>query len=501
MLATWVAVRGEVEIREGQPQGVYAGYGGIEARLGSAAHGWRDAQVLSSNGESPIAGVGANGTAAVAWCRSLKPYGRLLYVSIAGPGRRFGPATLVSTHGRFAVSCPEALEVQPDGRVVLIWSQTLEYDLTLIKSRIQFALLRARGTRPVLGTISANVPGEGELHAAETEDGDVLVAFEVPTRLSDAQGVVQLEPGARRFTAPQAIELAGNATIRAESISAGPGGAALALTVRGEPAEDEYTDENTMAEQQPNGAFGPPTVIFRQPVLPLGDQFRPEDATVAFTAGGARVATWLNAFIGPPSELLEGEPIGPEVVVAAVRPAGATGFQAPVQLSVGSGRSGTPVIASVGAGTVVLWAQHEPGCRQRIYSAVGEVGTASARVLPLSGRYRAANGECSEGSGQIALAGSSAGAIAAWVQGSTLRITTTTGERIHPRGQSRSVLAASRRCLSSRAERSSYGIKRDHQRAGCEGGGLEPEAAVERYGAVIKCIHGDCAYGELVGGA
>jgi hypothetical protein len=76
MLATWVAVRGEVEIREGQPQGVYAGYGRIEARLGSAAHGWRDAQVLSSNGESPIAAVGANGTAAVAWCRSLKPYGR-----------------------------------------------------------------------------------------------------------------------------------------------------------------------------------------------------------------------------------------------------------------------------------------------------------------------------------------------------------------------------------------------------------------------------------------
>ena len=427
MLAAWVVVRGEAETREGQPEGVFTGYGRIEARLGTAARGWRGTQVLSSEGESPIAAVGANGTAAVAWCRSPKSDVRMLYVSIASPGRAFGPATLLRTGGRFPVNCPEALKVQPDGRVVLIWSQTLEYELTPIKSRVQFALLRAHGGRPVIGTVSADVPGEVNVDAAETEGGDVLVAFAVPTRLRQAQGVAQLHPGASRFTAPQAIEAAGNAIVRTESVSAGPGGAALAFTVGGEFA-DEYTDENAMAEQEPNGAFGPPVVIFRQPDLRSGDQFRPDGANVAFPAGGARVATWLNAFIGPPTSgpvELEGEVVGPEVVMAAVRPAGATGFQAPVRLSVGAGRSGTPVISSAGAGAVVLWAQDEPGCRQRIYSAVGAVGTASAQVLPVSGRYQPARGECAEGSGQLVLAGSSAGAIAGWVQNSTLHITTT----------------------------------------------------------------------------
>ena len=119
--------------------------------------------------------------------------------------------------------------------------------------------------------------------------------------------------------------------------------------------------------------------------------------------------------------------IGPVVVVAAVRPAGASGFQAPVQLSVGAGRSGTPLIAPAGTGAVVLWAQDEPGCKQRIYGAVGEIGTASAQALPLSGRYRPAKGECSEGDGQLVLAGSSNDAIAAWVQNSALHIARTAG--------------------------------------------------------------------------
>ena len=72
MLAAWVAVRGEVEIQEGQPEAVFAGYGRIEARLGTAVHGWRGVQALGSDGETPVAAVGANGTAAVAWCRQPK---------------------------------------------------------------------------------------------------------------------------------------------------------------------------------------------------------------------------------------------------------------------------------------------------------------------------------------------------------------------------------------------------------------------------------------------
>ncbi len=424
MLAAWVAVRGKLEILEGQPEGLFSGYGTIEARLGSTAHGWRGVQALGSDGETPVAAVGANGTAAVAWCRQPKPYVRLVYVSIAAPGRRFGPPTLVRTSGEYPVNCPGALEVQPDGRVVLIWSQTLEYELTPIRSRIQFAVLRAHGGRPVIGTVSANVEGEVDLTAVETEDGDVLLALG-PDHAEGPQSVAQLHPGAGRFTTPQGLEAAGNAIIRGADMSAGPGGAALVFSVAPEPADDE-TNEDAMVEQQPSGAFGPPVVIVRQPVPSSGGQFRPEGARVAFPAGGARVATWLNAFVGPPRGLIaEREVIGPVVVVAAVRAAGASSFQAPVQLSVGAGRPQTPLIVPVGTGTVVVWAEDEPGCKQRVYGAVGEIGTAPAQVRPLSGRYVPTKAECTDGDGQLALVGSSRDALAGWIQNSELHVATT----------------------------------------------------------------------------
>jgi hypothetical protein len=114
--------------------------------------------------------------------------------------------------------------------------------------------------------------------------------------------------------------------------------------------------------------------------------------------------------------------------MAAVRPAGAADFQAPVRLSVGGGRSGAPLIASAGTTTLVLWVQDEPRCHQRVYAGVGAVGTAFVQVRALSDRYVPAKGECSEGSGQLALAGSGGEAIAGWVQSSALHIATIEGE-------------------------------------------------------------------------
>jgi hypothetical protein len=426
MLAAWVAVRGEVQITEGPGGGTYTGYGRIEARLGSPLHGWRSAQVLASNGESPIAAVGANGTAAVAWCRRPKNYIRLMYVSIARPGRPFGPATPLRTSGHYPASCPQALEVQPDGRVVVIWSQTLEYDLTPIRSRIQFALLSPRGGRPVIGTVSSNVPGEIDPSAAVTEDGDVLLALG-QEGAEGPQGVAQLPPGVGRFSSPQPIQATGNAIIRGARMSSGPGGAALLFSLYPEDADGE-AKVAAMAEQQPNGAFGPTLAIVRQPELSASDQFRPEGASVAFPVGGARVAAWLNVFVGPVrGPLEEREVLGPAVVLVALRPPGAASFQLPVQVSVGAGRSGSPLSASAGTGTAVIWAQAERGCKQRIYSTLVRVGAPPAPGLPLSGSYRSAKGECAEGSGQLALAGSSGDAIAAWVQNSTLHVATTAG--------------------------------------------------------------------------
>jgi hypothetical protein len=424
MLATWVAAGGEVQIAEGPGGGTYTGYGRIEARLGSAPHGWRGAQALASDGESPIAAVGANGTAAVAWCRRPENYIRLLYVSIAPPGRRFGPATRLGTSGHYPASCPQAVEVQPDGRVVVIWSQTLEYSLTPIRSRIQFALLSPDGGRPVIGTVSSNVPGEVDPTSAETGDGDVLLALG-SDGAEGTQGVARLQPGAGRFSSPQAIQAAGDAIIRGARISSGPDGAALVFSLDPEEADGEAY-EDAMVEQDPDGAFGPTVAIVRQPKLNTGDQFRPEGVSVAFPVGGARVAAGLNVFVGPSrGPVDERKVIGPAVVVVAVRPSGTASFQAPVQVSAGAGRSGLPLSASAGTGAVVIWAQAERGCKQRVYSTLVTAGAPLAPGRPLSGSYRSTKDECAEGSGQLALAGSSGDAIAAWIQNSSLHVATT----------------------------------------------------------------------------
>ncbi|MGO8907286.1 MAG: hypothetical protein ACLQMH_16935 [Solirubrobacteraceae bacterium] len=416
-LATWVAVRGELETDAYPSCGVSTGYGTIEARLGTVAHGWRGVQALAVDAESPMAAVGADGTAAVAWCPLAKAR-RSLYVSIANPGRPFGRPRLVMTSGEFPVGQPEGLEVQPDGRVVLIWSQTLEYELTPLKNRIEFALLQPHGGRPVVGAVSISSPEEAGVSVAETEAGDVLVDF--PAHHASAQDLAQLQPNTRAFAAPQAIELVGNTFMQTANLSAGPGGAALAFTARGEP-----TDENEMVEQQPNGTFGSPVLISQQRLVTTGEQFAPYGARVAFPAGGERVAVWLNIF--GPSSIFEDVGRGPEIVMATVRPAGAASFQAPVRLSVGPGSSGEPLIASAGTNTVVLWVQDEPGCRQRVYTAVGAVGTVLAQVRALSGRDVPAKGECGEGNGQLALAGSGRYAIAGWIENSKLHITTIEG--------------------------------------------------------------------------
>jgi hypothetical protein len=87
-LAAWVAVRGELEIGQTPAGGVFIGYGKVEARLGAPARRWGGVQVLGADGESPMAAVGTNGTAAVAWCRLIKAGVRSLYVSIATRGGR-----------------------------------------------------------------------------------------------------------------------------------------------------------------------------------------------------------------------------------------------------------------------------------------------------------------------------------------------------------------------------------------------------------------------------
>lgn len=421
MLAAWDAVRGELEPDRYPSCGSTGTYGLVEARLGAVAHGWHGVQVLGVDGVGPVAAVGANGTAAVAWCSLAKPNVQSLYVSIARPGRPFGRAM------RVPIDCfvPEGLKVQPDGRVVVICSKTLEYVLTPLKTRIEFALLSPHGGQPVIGPIATSSPGAG-VSMAETEAGDVLVAFPplAPQGVKYPQDVSQLTPAARAFAAAQAIEPSKAAFIRAAKVVAGPGGAALDFD-----ASQEENEEDGMAEQLPDGMFGPSAPTIPLPSQSTGGQFTHEygGPDIAFPAGGERVAIWdsILRLPAPPGPGEEGA-VQSVTILAAVRPAGAGDFQAPVQLSVGPGLSGPPKITTAGGTTLALWVQDEPHCRQRVYAATGALGTAAAQVRAVSDSYTPAKGECGEGNGQLVLAGSGPNAIAGWMQGSALHIATET---------------------------------------------------------------------------
>ncbi len=418
MLAAWVAIRGELTAGRFPSCGRPGGYGTVEARLGRAAHGWRGVQVLGADGEGPLAAVGANGTAAVAWC-SIKAGHPALYVAVASPGRPFGRARLVPTGGRFPVGAPAGLEVQPDGTVVLVWSKTLKYELTPLKSSVQFALLRPNGGRPVIGAASTSSPGEATVSVAEAEDGDVLLAFPAPGSAEDLD-VAQLHPTARTFTPPQTIEPSSGDIIRSAGVSAGPGGAAVAFTASG-----EHTAENEIAEQQPDGTFGPASLISQQTLVATGEQFTPEDVRVAFPADREPVAVWSSML--SPSNVFEEGGARSETVMAAVRAVGAVRFQAPVQLSDGTGRSGVPVVAAAAAATVVLWVQMNPAAG----SASSLPSEPWARRLPRCARYQIAmwrrRANAAPGAGATTVAGSGGNVIAGWVQNARMHVTTLAG--------------------------------------------------------------------------
>ncbi len=113
--------------------------------------------------------------------------------------------------------------------------------------------------------------------------------------------------------------------------------------------------------------------------------------------------------------------------MAAVRPVGAVTFGDPVRLSFGGGLAGEPKITAAGAATLVVWVQNTRRCRQRVFAAVRPAEGAFSRAVALSGGYRPQQAECRFGDGQLALAGSARFAIAAWVQGWRVHVTTLAG--------------------------------------------------------------------------
>lgn len=431
--AVAVSDGGRVLVAWDSPQG--ADTDRIEARLGRVGNAWGATEVLSRDGESPVAAVGPDGTAVVAWTKlgsGERREGRsAIYIAVAAPGHRFGMARLVAsgTH----LSAPVSLEIRPDGEAVVVWSRRLPVGSgvnSTVREDVDFALLAPDSSRPRVGRIA--VAGYGLFGITETDSGVVLVAFATPLDLSpfainQQAAVAALPVGASTFAAPQTIYAEpGNpyAEIRQAALAAGPSGAGL-------------TFANILDELQPSGALGSSVKIAESPqeaterevaeresfgLTPTTGTISTEALGAAFPADGARVAAWQR------TRALT--PVGGTAwsrVMVAVRPADAGSFGDPVRLSFGKGLAGEPQIAAAGATTLVLWTQNTQ-CTQQVFAAVRPPDGAFSRATAVSSRYRPQQDECLFGNGQPALAGSARYAIAAWVQGRRVRVTTLTGE-------------------------------------------------------------------------
>jgi hypothetical protein len=414
------------------PQGadMDVGHGRIEARLGQVGQAWGETEIVSRDGEAPVAAVGADGTAAIAWTKLGKSEGHegrtSIYVSIAAPGRRFAGARLVASSAR--LSDPEGLEVLPGGEAIVIWSQAMPEAAGINSTQrkyVDFALVGTQASAAHSGVIA--VGGDGSLSVAETEQGAVLVAY--PTALATAPSptdqqaaVAALPAGATTFAQPQVINAEpGNpgVEIGEADVAAGPGGGAFVFA-------------DKVDELEPSGVFANPLTVRETPreiaerkaaereslgAKPTTGPIDTEAFGAALPADGARVMVWQRTHALTP---VSG--VAWRRVMVAVRPAGAGAFSTPVRLSSGAGLSGTPKIATAGGATLVLWTQNTLPCKQRVYAAVRPAGGVFAAARAISGGYRPAANECYFGNGELALAGSDRYAIAGWAQNRKLRV-------------------------------------------------------------------------------
>ncbi len=392
--------------------------GRIDARLGRGSGSWGSAQTLGG-GAYPLAAVGSDGVAAVAWAAEGFHGSRTLFVSVAKAAYGFGPSIRVVSG--IGISEPAGLEVQPSGRVVLVWSRAIPVSShAASESGIDFALLAPSGTRHT-GSIGI---AHGSPSVTETATGAVLVASQtVPQLPVDGQAAVSaqaqvsmLAPGASRFGSSETIfAVSGDPYAEADGIGAfeGSGGAAIAFS-----AEATQPNELDLAPLGPGGVFGSPlaatainvssgTVGYVGPVA-------------ALPADGAQVVAWTLQQLNNPTDqaVIAGR------VMAAVRPAGATSFEVPTTLSTGKTIPSGPLAGSAGGATVVLWTQ-SAGCRQRVYYALRPAGGAFASASALSPTFTIQSVLCGHGAQtQLALSGAGNHLIAGWLQGDTLNAAT-----------------------------------------------------------------------------
>ncbi|HWF26218.1 MAG TPA: hypothetical protein VG275_12260 [Solirubrobacteraceae bacterium] len=380
ILATWLGARGVVF-----------------ARFGSGAHGFAPAHVLGRPGPPGfgglVAGVGADGTAAVAWGLESRTVHGGAMVSIAPPGGRFGPPRLVSGHDELVTLV--GVGIDGTGRVVVVWRKPT--GACCDNYRVRYAM----ADRGHAFTAARTLPrSNGGAQLITTPTGTLIIS-------GDASASVRvLSPGQTMFATTPVLAPGASPTL--VQAAAGPGGVGAAL-------EDTFSPDPSSASAGVGAVRASASGVWGSPLLVDARGRVIDDApSLALPGDGATVLTWGTA---PETPHGTGVTIGfPNVEVAIAEAGGA--FGAPVELAAHDLDSfGAPEIAAFGSETAIAWPQRARG-QDLVRAAVRPALSAFTPPRTLGRADRAT---------AIALAAGGTTAVAGWLSHGHVRVAIASG--------------------------------------------------------------------------
>jgi hypothetical protein len=366
------------------------GGGAVFARFGSTARGFGPAHVLGRPGPPEfgglVAGIGADGTAAVAWGVDTIHGGTV--VSIAPPGGRFGPPRLVSGHDELVTLV--GVGIDGTGRVVVVWRKP--FGACCDNYRVRYAM----ADRGHAFTAPRTLPhSNGGAQLITTPTGKMIIS-------GDASASVRvLSPGQTIFATTPVLATGASPTL--VEAAAGPGGVGAALEDTFSPDPNSASAGVGAVRASASGVWGPPLLVDAR------GRVIDNAPSLAVPGDGATVLTWGMA---PETPQGAGVTIGfPNVEVAIAEPGGA--FEAPVELAPHALDSfGAPEIAAFGSETAIAWSQRGRG-QDLVRAAVRPALSAftPARTLGRAGRATA-----------IAMAAGGTTAVTGWLSHGQVRV-------------------------------------------------------------------------------
>jgi len=352
----------------------------IEARSGASATTLGRTHRLAGRGFRPQVAIGADGTRAIMWMQYDSNREQAIRVAIARPGRRFGEGRIVER--RRSTLAPVDVAVQRGGRVVAVWHRA---------ARLRYALASRGHGFAKAQTLGAG--GVGSTLAVDGRDGTIVVPI---APAAPAQAAVRtLAPSASAFSEPVAVQtgaLPGAAVSEVgPSAVSGPGGAAVAYVLNGDPrvlalvrrnADGSWAagqriaiaayGENVFATDlqatlatdgsavaawsvQTEAAGGLGGILSRTTVASIAPSAAPFGAAQALSPGPPRrFAAPSVAAAGAEAFVASAEPHG--AVLLSTRPAGATTFST---RSLAADGDGDALLAAAGRHVIAIYQQDD----------------------------------------------------------------------------------------------------------------------------------------------